>query len=137
MVEGLTVMVLKRYSDTVRYGGVISQSEPAGTELIGDTAQVTVIYSLGRPYLEDLRGQSQSILAQYFYDYSSQGAFIDYQVIYLDSSAPKGEIIYMSQYSQPLGLYDSIVIGVSLENLPVQVPPERSQELKNTVIPVR
>jgi len=117
MVPGLELIIRQRFSTTVAFGRLISQSVSAGTEVQADTTQVTVTYSLGRPYLEDLRGQSESVLAEYFFSFTSQGANITYTVVYVDSHEPRGSIVAMSKYAQFLGLQDHITISVSRGNL--------------------
>ncbi len=114
---GLEVQIQTRYSSDVAYGKVISQSEPAGKELIGDSLQVTVIYSLGRPYIDNLVGGSEKDIPEYFYNFTSQGANITYTVTYIDSSEPKGTIVSVSKYGQYIGLKDHVEISVSKGNL--------------------
>jgi len=122
-IQGLSVDIRRRFSTTVAFGRVISQSESAGTELAADSIQVRVVYSLGRPYLDNLVGESENKLAEYFYNFTSQGADIKYRINYIDSSEPRGTIVKMSKYAQFLGLKDSIRIDVSKGNRAVPVPP--------------
>lgn len=114
---GLEIQIQTRYSSDVAYGKVISQSEPAGKELVGDSLQVTVIYSLGRPYIDNLVGSSEKDIPEYFYSFTSQGANITYKVTYVDSSESKGTIVSMSKYGQYIGLKDHVEVSVSKGNL--------------------
>jgi len=115
--RGLEVLVQRRYSESVAFGRLISQSIPAGTELIGEEHQITVIYSLGRPYIDNLVGQRESDLAEYFYGFTSRGANITYRIFYVDSYRPRGEIVRMSRYAQFLSLNAHVEISVSRGNL--------------------
>ncbi|MDR1413195.1 MAG: PASTA domain-containing protein [Actinomycetes bacterium] len=112
-VPGLQVRILKRYSSKVAYGKRISQSEPAGKKLVGETPQVTVTYSLGRPYIDNLTGESQGTLPEYFYNFTSRGTSISYTITKVKSSEPKGTIVGMSPYGQFVGLKANIRISVS------------------------
>jgi len=119
-IPNLEVTVQRRYSTSVSFGGLISQSVNAGTELVGENKAVTVVYSLGRPYIDNLLGESESVLAEYFYNFTSQGANISYQIFYVDGYEPKGSIVRMSRYAQFLGMNDHVRIDVSRGN---RTPP--------------
>lgn len=120
-LTNLAVTVQRRYSTSVSYGKVISQSEAAGTELVGDSPSVTVQYSIGKPYIDNLIGTSEKDLPEYFYGFSSQGANITYSVTYIDSSEPKGNIVKMSKYAEYVGLETNVNIYVSKGNLAAPV----------------
>jgi len=124
--DELNVIVQHRYNGSVPFGRVISQSESAGTELIkGETTpKVTVVYSLGRPYLENLIGTSEKELNSIFHDFTSQGANITYTVNYVDSSEAKGNIVSMSKYAQFMSMTDHVNISVSRGNLTPPAPAE-------------
>uniref|UniRef100_UPI00403FACC8 PASTA domain-containing protein n=1 Tax=Candidatus Enterococcus willemsii TaxID=1857215 RepID=UPI00403FACC8 len=139
-IEAKIPVVLKNvYTSDVSYGQFISQSEEAGKEYgEGDTIPpVEIVYSLGQPYIKDLRGSTQEgDLPKLFFDeYQSKGAYINYQVYYVDSEQPKGTVVEMSQYGQFLPLETTISIGISLGNLkpttptlPVQSEPESESD---------
>jgi hypothetical protein len=67
--KNLPVISKQVYNDTVPYGGFISQSIPAGTQYFAkDTIpDIMAVYSLGRVYIKDLKGQTEGDL---------QGTFI-------------------------------------------------------------
>ena len=114
--RGLEVMVQKRYSATLAFGRLISQSIPAGTELVGEGHQITVVYSIGRPFIEDLRERCESELPEIFYGFTSRGANITYSVFYVDSYKPRGQIVRMSRFAQFLPLNAHIEIDISRGN---------------------
>jgi serine/threonine-protein kinase len=114
---GLSVITRRRFSDSVPFGRLISQSEPPGTELIGEVSRVTVTYSLGRPFLENLITQSESVLPEIFYNFTSQGVNVTYSINRVDSWYPRGQILNMSKYSEWLDMTDHIYIWVSRGNL--------------------
>ena len=123
----LNLLVQQRYSSTVSFGRLISQSVPVDEELIvGESMpMITLVYSLGQPFIEDLVGTSVQGVAERFYEFTSRGANITYTINYVDSSAPKGEIVWMSKYSEFLPMTDHININVSRGNIasPVTAPP--------------
>ena len=114
--EGLAVTVKRMYSESCGYGRVISQSETAGTELTGDNNRVTVVYSLGKPYIDNMIGQSEKELPAYFYDFRTKGADITYTVKYVSSPEPKGQIVGMSRYAEYVSMKASVTIQVSRGN---------------------
>ena len=136
MSPDLNVEVILRYNMNVAYGRLVSQSVPAGTKLFGDDRKVTVVYSEGVPYIDDLIGRSERDLASYFYEFSSKGANITYTVGYVDSSSPKGTIVESSHSSEFVELTTVVNILVSLGNLPppTQEPlfPELPPGLQDT-----
>jgi serine/threonine-protein kinase len=128
--EELQVTVEERYHDSVAYGRFISQSIAAGTKLKpGETASITVVYSLGKPYLKDYRGLTEGELpALFFEDYNSKGANITYKVRYVDSSEPKGTVVKMSKYSAFVSLKFKVTIDISKGNL----KPKETDEKEDT-----
>jgi len=117
MYPGLEVIVQRRYSTSVRFGSLISQSVRAGEELIGEGQRVTVVYSLGRPYMDNLIGDSESTLAEYFYNFRAHGANINYSVVHVSSHEPRGTIIWMSSYGQHISMNATIHFNISLGDL--------------------
>lgn len=114
---GLVVTVKSSYSGSVKYGKVISQSVAAGKELVGENLTVTVVYSEGKPYLDNLLSMQEKDLQAYFYDFSVKGAKITYSVTYVDSSAPKGSVVWASRYNEFLPMSASIDVHISKGNL--------------------
>jgi serine/threonine-protein kinase len=113
----IAVTVKTRYSATVPYGKLISQSQPAGKKLTDETPKVTVIYSEGEPYIDNLVGKTEKDLQSYFFDLTSKGANITYNVVYVDSSEPKGQVVWASPKSQFVGMTAHVTVHVSRENL--------------------
>ena len=96
--DGLSVQVHEQYSSTVAYGEMIYQSEAEGTELTGNDKMVTVVFSLGRPYLEDLKGMTENTLAPYFYNFKENGVELTYTLHYeANEEMPKGTVIRASR----------------------------------------
>jgi serine/threonine-protein kinase len=113
---GLMVTVVPHYSATVAYGKAISQSVPAGTKLYGEDKRVTVTYSEGRPFIDDLIGSPEKDLAAYFYDFKLKGANITYSVTYVNSSEPKGTVVKSSKNSEFVPMSQVVYIEVSRGN---------------------
>jgi beta-lactam-binding protein with PASTA domain len=117
----IPIQVKTVYSDQIGYGNFISQSEEAGKEYSdSDTLPtVKVVYSLGQPYLKDIRYQAtEGDLPKLFFDeYKSKGAYVYYDVYYVDSAEPKGTVVEMSRYGEFIPMELSITIGISRGNL--------------------
>lgn len=111
----LNVNVKQVYHSEVAYGTLIAQSVEKDTKLTeDDDNQVTVTYSLGRPYLKDYRGQLEGDLAQLFHEeYQSKGADIDYIVKYVDSPEVKGTVVDMSMFNEFVPMTYTVEISIS------------------------
>jgi serine/threonine-protein kinase len=116
-VPELTVKVITKYSDTIQYGNLISQSVKPNTYLSGKNKDVTVIYSEGKPFIDNLVGRSEKDIVQYFYDFNQKGANITYNVKYIDSDKEKGTVVWMSIYSEFVSVTTDIELHVSKGNL--------------------
>lgn len=117
MTQGkLQVTVEERFNLDIPYGELLSQSVEAETELTEeDDLSIKVMYSAGKPYLKDLSGQNEGELQKYFYDeFRSKGANIYYVVNYVNSDAPKGEIVSMDTSNTFLPLEYTVTVNVSL-----------------------
>jgi serine/threonine-protein kinase len=117
MTQGkLQVTVEERFNLDIPYGELLSQSVEAETELTEeDDLSIKVTYSAGKPYLKDLTGQNEGELQKYFYDeFRSKGANIYYVVNYVNSDAPKGEIVSMDTSNTFLPLEYTVTVNVSL-----------------------
>ncbi|MDR3053758.1 MAG: PASTA domain-containing protein [Coriobacteriales bacterium] len=123
----LPVTVETRYSADVSYGRLMWQSIASGTRLLPkEIKPITVVYSEGRPYLKDYRGTSEGDLAATFFnDYGSKGANVSYDLRYVDSYEPKGQVVGMSDYSTFIPLDFHVTIDISRGNLtpPPSVDP--------------
>lgn len=140
----IPVQVSTIYATNVSYGSFISQSVEAGKEYgEGDNLPtVQVVYSLGQPYLKDIRLQAtEGDLPKLFFDeYKSKGAYIYYDIYYVDSAEPKGTVVEMSRYGEFIPLETWITIGISRGNLqgatttvPEETPAEAPVEETDTV----
>lgn len=119
--SGVSAVIKGMYSETVPYGQFISQSVEAGKQYneTDKIPSVKVVYSEGRPYMRDLRGSTnEGELAKLFFDeFESKGANIYYQIYYVDSAEPKGQVVEMSTYGQFIYMGTTVSIGISLGNL--------------------
>ena len=113
----LIVKTKSRYSETVAYGKVISQSVKKGEILYGDNKKIEIIYSEGRPFIDKLVGRSEKELAAYFYDFLTYGANITYEVKYIDSYEEKGTVVWSSKSSEFIKMNEKIMVHVSRGNL--------------------
>src|SRR5699024_2087961 len=122
----LNVTVKSVYHGEVAYGTLIAQSVAPDTKLTeDDDNQVTVTYSLGRPYLRDVRGQLEGDLPSLFYEeYQSKGANIKYTVKVVDSSEEKGTVVGMSKYNEFVPLNYTVEIRISNNKVVPPAPPE-------------
>lgn len=115
----LNIIVKTRYSDTVAYGRLMSQSVKSGTKLYGENKNVEVVYSDGRPYMDNIVGKYEKDLAPYFYDFTTKGANITYTVDFVDSDKEKGMIIWTSKVNEYIDMNTNIHVYISKGNSPV------------------
>lgn len=116
-VTGVTPVVHTRYSELIPYGKLISQSLMPGTKLSDkDNKSMVVVYSLGLPYLKDLRLETnEGDLQKYFFDeFQSKGANVTYTVRYVESHYPKGTVISQSTYESLIPLTFNVQLSISL-----------------------
>jgi len=118
----LTVDIAQKYNVNIPYGGLISQSLPAGTKLYGENKKISVVYSLGRPYIDNLIGSSEKELSAYFHDLRSNGANITYTTKYVSGSEPKGSIVSASHNSEFVGLSLNVHFEISRGNREPDLP---------------
>ncbi|MGG5315284.1 PASTA domain-containing protein [Enterococcus sp. AZ072] len=119
-VEGVQVQAKGIYTNNLPYGQLVSQSVAAGTVLNAKSdLRVQVLYSLGQPYLKDLRGTTvEGDLQKYFYnEFQSKGANINYVIRHVDSDQPKGTVVGMSTRNVYLPLDYTVSLDISLGNL--------------------
>lgn len=116
VVSDLSVTVKTQYSTSVPYGRLISQSVPAGRQLIEEAPKVTAVYSEGRPYIDDLKGKTEKDLQAYFYDFSAKGAEITYSVVYVNSNEPKGQVVGSQPFNQFVEMKQKVIVQISTGN---------------------
>ena len=97
----------------VSYGKLISQSVKAGTTKKETDNEVTLTYSLGKPYFSNMNGISESEIAKTFYEYNQKGVNFTYTIKYVDSSEEKGKIVWTSKCNEFVTLKEEIEIHVS------------------------
>ena len=110
--RNINVEIVTRYSETVPYGGLISQSVSAGTPVTANN-KVTLIYSAGKPYIGKVSGMNESQLPEFFYMFTRMGANVTYQISYVDSTEPRGTVISASKENEYIGMTEVIQIQVS------------------------
>ena len=101
------------YNMDVSYGKLISQSVKAGTTKKETDNEVTLTYSLGKPYFSNMNGISESEIAKTFYEYNQKGVNFTYTIKYVDSSEEKGKIVWTSKCNEFVTLKEEIEIHVS------------------------
>ena len=116
-IEGFHVVVKTAYSNTVSYGKLISQSVKAGSSVIDENAKIEVVYSDGRPFIDNLVGMSEKDLPAYFYGFNSKGCNITYRVTYVDSDQDKSTVVTASKSLEFVNTTTVIDITISKGNL--------------------
>lgn len=111
--NGLAVIIKTKYSNTVAYGGLISQSIKAGETISTKTGSITLVYSKGKPYMPNLIGMMEDALPERFYNFNLDGAELTYKVVYVDSTESKGTVVGASKYSEYVNIGEVITIQVS------------------------
>lgn len=109
-LDGVSITVKSQYNEKVLYGKLLSQSIPKGTTIASAEGKITVIYSEGRPYIDNLEGMKEKELITYFYDFQSKGANITYSVEYV--SGPKGIVVSSNYFSEYLPMSVNVVVKV-------------------------
>lgn len=124
----LDVTVKQVFHADVAYGRLISQSIEADTKITeNDDKRITVVYSQGRPYLQDFRGQLEGDLPRLFYEqYQSKGADIKYIVKYVDSHEVKGTVVDMSNFNEFVSMTYTVEIRISNNASAPPNPPDFS-----------
>jgi beta-lactam-binding protein with PASTA domain len=134
--NGLSIQVKEVYNESVPYGHFISQSVESGREYTDkdDKPTIQIYYSIGQPYIKDLRGSTlEGELQKIFFDeYQSKGANITYQVYYVDSGAGKGTVVEMSKYNEFSPINAVIQIGISKGNLATTYKSPNNETKDNT-----
>lgn len=116
--KGLEVTVKLQYSNEVPYGQLIWQTLPSGSELTEkDDLAVVVTYSVGKPYLKDVVGETEGALQKIFFDeYQSKDANIHYTIKYVNSEEKKGTVVSMSAVNIYVPLDYTVEIRISTGN---------------------
>lgn len=111
----LQIMVKQVFSDTVPYGQLISQSVESGKKLTGDdNKSINLVYSCGKPYIKSYFDQLEGDIPKILYDeFNSKGASVTYDVYYIDSEQPKGQIVKASAYNEYISTNSHISFGIS------------------------
>lgn len=107
------VTVELRYSAKADYGALISQSVAAGKTVSPNENEITVVYSLGRPYMRNLVGTNEADLPQLFYDFNLKGTKLTYETSYISSSQPRGTVVWASVNSEYIAMDEHILIRIS------------------------
>lgn len=137
----MAVHVKNVLTESLPYGTLVSQSIEAGTQLLGkDDKKITVTYSIGQPYIKDLRGSlTEGGIQKFMYDeFQSKGApNITYSVAYVDSYEKKGTVVEQTPYAAYLSLNSHITFYISLGNLESPTPdlPPAVQDPNSTIQP--
>jgi len=99
--------VVRMYNNTNAFGSYIWQDRTAGNliDQVGQPLNLTVYYSLGRPFIDRKIGWIESLLPEYFYELNQSGAELTYTISYVTScssepSLTRGRICTMSVYDQ-------------------------------------
>jgi beta-lactam-binding protein with PASTA domain len=103
-------------STGAKYGSYIWQDVKAGTNVNQSSTTklvITVYYSLGQPYLNDLTGQKESVIPDIIYNFNKDTANFTYTINYVNNSADKGNIVSMNPTNQYVNPGQHIVFEVS------------------------
>ncbi|NLC34164.1 MAG: PASTA domain-containing protein, partial [Erysipelothrix sp.] len=91
--NGLNIKPGEKFSSSVAYGSFLSQSADAGLDVTKDpNFNMTVYYSVGKPYIDTLVGKKEGDLAKYFFDFNAKGANVTYVVQYAPRCLDKGTV---------------------------------------------
>lgn len=112
--NGLKVKVTMVYSDSLNFGKFIKQTIKPGTNVQAGKS-ITVTYSEGKPYIDDLVGKSVKQVEAYFYNINKKDAHLRYGLCYIksdDEKIPKGSVLKASKQNQYAYFNEKIEIGL-------------------------
>ena len=113
---GSLLVIAVDQHDSVPYGHYIRQSVPAGSDITASTNQrVYVYYSPGKPFIEDLIGYTENMIAPYFFnEFTAKGAkYYIHCPLRRKAQAPYGTIAKISKRMEFLRINDHVEIIVS------------------------
>lgn len=121
--HGAHVISKEIYTMTYAYGAFVEQSVPAGT-MMNDNPELTIVvyYSIGKPFIKDLIGQSEGDLPAFFYEFKGKGANLEYNTYYISDCAPKGTVVNASKNNEFLNTEDVIDVYVSTGSQGCEIP---------------
>jgi len=121
--HGAHVISKEIYTMTYAYGAFVEQSVPAGT-MMNDNPELTIVvyYSIGKPFIKDLVGQSEGDLPAFFYEFKGKGANLEYNTYYISDCAPKGTVVNASKNNEFLNTEDVIDVYVSTGSQGCEIP---------------
>lgn len=109
----LSIIVKEQYHGSIAYGGLISQSVPVNHSVREDDNMVILVYSIGKPYIDDLTTMTEKELAEYFYFFRVGGANITYTIEYISGDAElKGTIASASKRNEFINMNENIHIQI-------------------------
>ena len=122
--NGAMVMSKELYTMGYPYGSFVEQSVEAGT-ILNDKPETMVIvyYSLGKPYINDLVGQSEGSLPAFFYEFKGKGANISYDVYTIKSCETKGTVVKASKNNEYITTSDHVDVYISDGSGICDIPP--------------
>lgn len=108
---GVAVNIYYHYSNSVAAGDLISQSEPEGTEIDGEA--IALLYSLGKPYINNFDGNDVSTMIQSINEMNGKGAELTYEIQEVNSAEKKGTIVSSTYKANYADVGAHIVIQIS------------------------
>lgn len=114
------VTLVQMYNDTNGYGTYIWQDIAAGKKIdqtSTKTFEMRVYFSIGKPYIEDMRSRLENTIEKTFYDYNLDAAQLKYTITYVSSctlngtamtAEDKGKICSMSAYNEYVAVGSTI-----------------------------
>ena len=112
--NGANVINKELYTMNYSYGEFVEQSIEANTIMNEQPDTVIVVYySIGKPFIKDLIGQSEGDLPALFYEFKGKGANISYNTYYINDCATKGTVVNASKNNEFLSTDEAIDVFVS------------------------
>lgn len=123
--HGASVISKEIYTMTYAYGSFVEQSVSPGT-IMNDNPELTIVvyYSIGKPFIKDLVGQSEGDLPAFFYEFKGKGANIEYNSHYISDCTPKGTVVRASKNNEFLNTEDVIDVYISTGSQGCEIPIE-------------
>lgn len=111
---GVNVQMVYYYHSTIGVNQLIEQSVPAGQVVEEGNPTITLMYSLGKPYVDNFIEQSEKMMIDAIAEMNRKGANLTYQVVYQNSEeVGKGMVMDSSPLGSFVEIGSHIVIVVS------------------------
>jgi beta-lactam-binding protein with PASTA domain len=110
----VSIQTIQQYHNNVKAGDLISQSIKPGTLLKEGGNTIILYYSLGKPFIPDMTGETREWVEQFFADLNSKKANLKYEFEEAhDGVTPKGTVIFNTHANSMVDTGRTITVTIS------------------------